>query len=186
MQVLFALFAFGFIGWLLESLQESIVRKRIVNKGFFRGPFVLSQAIGGVAVYLVGASFRAHPAAVFFIGMAGCTLVEYLAALFLEKVFQVRCWDYRTYPHTRFAHFRGRICLTISLFFGAASLAVVYVFWDMITVVTSALGPRLFWINAALVLLFAFDAIYSITKVIKARISGQALTGWALFTLKEQ
>jgi uncharacterized membrane protein len=182
MQIIFAFFVFGIMGWFLESLQESIVRHRIVNKGFFRGPFVPCQGLGGVAVYFLGAPFRAHPAAVFFIGMLLCTLVEYLTALFLEKAFHVRCWDYTTYPHTKFAQFQGRVCLTISLFFGIITLAVVYFFWDFLSAVTLALGPRLLWVDSAHVLLFAIDAVYSIAKVIKSRKSGRPLTGWALFS----
>jgi uncharacterized membrane protein len=181
-QVIFAFFVFGIVGWFLESLQESIVRHRIVNKGFFRGPFVPCQGIGGVAVYFLAAPFRGHPAAVFFVGVAVCTLVEYATALFLEKAFHVKCWDYTTYPHTRFAQFQGRVCLTISFFFGVITLAVVYFFWDAIVTVTTALGPALFWVDTALLFIFLVDAVYSITSVIKNRKNGKNLTSWALFS----
>jgi uncharacterized membrane protein len=180
--IVFAFFCLAFMGWFAESVQESIVRKKFVSKGFFYGPFVPCQGLGGLAIYFVLSSFRAWPAAVFFGGLVLATLVEYITALFLEKCFGVKCWDYRTYPHTRWCHFQGRVCLTISLFFGAISLAVVYVFWDLIMLAAAQLGSALVIVDAVLLALFACDVILSCMRVKKAVKSGKKLSGWALFT----
>jgi uncharacterized membrane protein len=181
-RVIFAFFCLAFLGWFAESVQESIVRKKIISKGFFRGPWVPVQGLGGLAVYLVLARFRAWPLAVFLGGVALGTIVEYITALFLEKCFHVKCWDYRSYPHTRWCHFQGRVSLTISLFFGAISLAVVYVFWGLIMRAAECLGVYLFVVDAALLVLFALDVAASCMRVIKAVKSGRQLSGWAVFT----
>jgi uncharacterized membrane protein len=179
---LFAFFVLGVTGWLLESVQETIVRRQLVNKGFFKGPFTLSHAIGGMGVYLVGSPFRAHPAAAFLAGMIVCTAVEYVMAVFLDKCFKVKCWDYTTYPHTKWCHFQGRICLTISLFFGVTTLFLVYVYWDFIQDAARRLGSRLFWVDSALVLLFAVDAVTTCVKLLIYKKKGIHSKSYAVFT----
>jgi uncharacterized membrane protein len=180
-RIVFAFFCLAFAGWFAESVQESIVRKKPVSKGFFYGPFVPCQGLGGLAVYFALSRLRAWPVAVFFGGMALGTVVEYITALFLEKCFHVKCWDYRTYPHTRRCHFQGRVCLTISLFFGLISLAVVYVFWDLIMRAASRLGTALFIVDAALLAFFTCDVVLSCMRVVKAGRAGKRLSGWAVF-----
>jgi uncharacterized membrane protein len=179
---LFEMFFLSFTGWALETAQESVVRKKFVNKGFFKGPYALVHGIGGVCVYLLCSPLKAHPAAVFFAGMAICTAVEYLAAVFLEKCFKVKCWDYRTYPHTRWCHFQGRICLTLSLFFGLITLFVVYFFWDFIANIARHLGAYLWLVDGALVAVFLADVIYTCRKVLRAKKAGTKIKGWAIFS----
>jgi uncharacterized membrane protein len=179
---LFEMFCLSFSGWVLETAQESIVRKKFVSKGFFKGPYVPLHGIGGVCVYLLCSPLKAHPAAVFFTGMAICTAVEYLAAVFLEKCFKVKCWDYRTYPHTRWCHFQGRICLTLSLFFGLITLFVVYFYWDFIANSARCLGTYLWLVDGALVAVFCADVMYTCRKVLRAKKAGTKIKGWAIFS----
>jgi uncharacterized membrane protein len=180
-RVIFAFFCLAFAGWFAESAQESIVRKKLISKGFFYGPYVPCQGLGALAIYFALLPLRAWPAAVFAGGLALGTIVEYITALFLEKCFGVKCWDYRTYPHTRWCHFQGRVCLTISLFFGVISLAVVYLLWDLIMLAAARLGAALFAVDAALLVFFACDVILSCIRIIKAVRTGKKLSGWAVF-----
>jgi uncharacterized membrane protein len=180
--LLFEWFVLSVTGWFLETVQESIVRKTFVSKGFFRGPYVPLHGIGGICVYMLCLPFKAHPAAVFFIGMAVCTLVEYLGAIFLEKCFKVKCWDYRTYPHTRWCHFQGRICLTMSLVFGLITLFVVYFYFDLAANIARRLEAYLWPINGALVLIFLADAIFTCRKMLRTKKAGTKIKGWAVFS----
>jgi uncharacterized membrane protein len=180
--LLFEMFFYGITGWILETVQESLVRKQFVNKGFFTGPFVPCHAIGGIAIYWAGSLFKPHPVLVFFLGAAICTLIEYLVALFLENCFKVKCWDYRTYPHTKWCHFQGRICLTISIFFGVMTLLVVYFYHDFLVTLAGFLGVYLWPVDSALILLFLADAVFSIGKLRKAGKMGRKIRGWAVFT----
>ncbi|MDR1908700.1 MAG: putative ABC transporter permease [Spirochaetaceae bacterium] len=181
-EYIFAFFCLGCTGWVLETVQETIVRKKFVNKGFFKGPFTPSHGIGGLGVYLLGSPFRAHPPLVFLTGLAVCTLVEYVMALFLERCFRVKCWDYTTYPHTRWCHFQGRICLTISLFFGLITLFVVYVYWDLIMSAAARIGKYLLPLDITLVTLFLADIVVSCAGVLRANKAGIKLKGYALFS----
>jgi uncharacterized membrane protein len=180
--IIFMLFFLGCTGWVLETVQESIVRRKFVNKGFFKGPFTLSHAIGGTFVYLIGSPFRAWPPLVFLVGVVVCTAVEYVMAIFLEKVFNVKCWDYSTYPHTRFCHYKGRICLTISLFFGFITLLVVYLYWNAGMAIIARIGSALLVVDAVLLALFAIDVVTTCVRILKAKKTGIKVKGYAVFT----
>ncbi|GMO37996.1 MAG: putative ABC transporter permease [Termitinemataceae bacterium] len=175
-------FVLGCTGWVCESIQESIVRQKFVNKGFFKGPFVLSQAIGGVCVYALGCKFKESPILVFAAGVAVCTAVEYLAAIFVEKCFKVKCWDYASYPHTKWCHFQGRICLTISLFFGLITLFLVYVYMDIILNIAAKAGSAIWIIDGILAVLFLVDVIFSCIKIFKYKKAGIKIKSWAVFS----
>jgi uncharacterized membrane protein len=182
---IFVFFLLGFLGWIAESINESITRRCFVNKGFFKGPFVLCQAIGGAAVYAVFSPLKENPLLVFLGGMALCTLIEYLVAVFLDRCFNVKCWDYRTYPHTRWCHFQGRIALTISLFFGLITLFVVYLFWDFAIGIAEGFGRYILGFDAALIVLFLLDVFFACKKVFKAKKTGSKISGFAVFSGKE-
>jgi uncharacterized membrane protein len=180
--IIFAFFMISGAGWACETINESITRRKFVNKGFFKGPFVPCQGIGGLGVYALGSLFKPYPLAVFLIGVIVCTLVEYCTALFLEKCFKVKCWDYTTYPHTKWCHYKGRIALTVSLFFGIVTLFVVYVYWDFIRYIARAAGRSLLVIDGVLIAAFCIDAAYSCTKMLRYKKAGVAVKGWAVFS----
>lgn len=180
--IIFAFFLLGNAGWVCETINESITRRKFVNKGFFKGPFIPCQGIGGLGVYALGSLFKPYPLLVFLVGAALCTAVEYGTALFLEKCFKVQCWDYRTYPHTKWCQYKGRIALTISLFFGIATLFVVYFYWDFMMTIVQYAGRSLLLIDGILIALFFIDAVYTCTKLLRYKKAGTPVTGWAVFS----
>jgi uncharacterized membrane protein len=103
-------------------------------------------------------------------------------AVFLEKCFGVKCWDYTTYPHTRWCHYKGRICLTISLFFGIITLFVVYFYWGFIMNLVSRIGRYIFPVNAALAVLFLTDVVFTCTRILRAKDAGIKVKGYAVFS----
>ena len=164
---IFQFFFCAISGWVGETIMESIVRKRFVSKGFFYGPYVPVHGLGAFAVYAAAAPFRANPLVVYLIGIVLCTVVEYLAALLLEKVFHCKSWDYRTYPYASWCHFQGRIALTTSLFFGLVALALVYFYWEAGIRLAGLLNePALTITAAALSALFLTDLVFSARRSI--------------------
>jgi uncharacterized membrane protein len=151
---------------------ESAVRRRFVSKGFFKGPWVPVHGIGAFAAYTASYPLKAWPPLVFITGTLLTTGVEYLAALFLEKVFNKRCWDYDTYPFTSWCNYKKRIALTTSLFFGLVALALIYFYWDVCMLILARIpGPALFRLDLVLIILFAIDAFFTIRKYVLNRIA---------------
>jgi uncharacterized membrane protein len=153
-----------------------------VNKGFFSGPYTISHGIGGIGVYVICSPFKAYPFLVFLAGMVICTVVEYIMAIFLEKCFRVKCWDYTTYPHTKWCHFQGRIALTTSIFFGFVTLFVVYIYWQFGLKVTELLGDFICLADGILSAVFIADAVYTCVKLLGFKKAGIKVKNYAVFS----
>ncbi|WP_010255691.1 putative ABC transporter permease [Treponema primitia] len=172
-KIVFLFFFFSLSGWVGETIMESIVRKRFVSKGFFKGPWVPVHGFGGFAVYAAGLPLKPYPPLVFISGALLCTVVEYLAALLLEKAFNKKCWDYDTYPFTWWCNYKKRIALTTSLFFGLVALALVYFYWDLAMALIRFIGPRaLFGVDLVFLGTFAVDAFFTIRRYIQNKKAG--------------
>ncbi|MDR2177033.1 MAG: putative ABC transporter permease [Treponema sp.] len=180
--IIFEFFLFSFSGWICETINETITRGKFVNKGFFSGPYTISQGIGGIGVYLICSPFKAEPLVVFAAGMAICTAVEYIMSIFLEKCFGVKCWDYTTYPHTKWCSYQGRIALTTSLFFGLITLFVVYIYWQLGVKATEFLGDFTWHVDAVLSVIFIADAVYTCTKLLRFKKAGIKIKNYAVFS----
>jgi uncharacterized membrane protein len=172
-QKAFLFFFFSVSGWIGETVMESIVRRRFVSKGFFKGPYVPVHGVGAFAVYALCAPLKAHPLLVFLAGLILCTLIEYTAALLLEKVFHIKGWDYDTYPFTKWCHYKKRIALTTSLFFGLAAFGSVYFYWDAAIGIMERINAEILVIIDILFLIgFLIDAVLTGTKCIKNNLAG--------------
>jgi uncharacterized membrane protein len=180
--IVFAFFFIACTGWVLETVQESIVRHKFVSKGFFKGPWVPLQGIGGFAMHLCLAPLQRWPILVFLVGAAVCTVLECIASVFLEKCFNVRCWDYSTYPYTKWCHYKGRICLTFFFIYGTIALFLVYFYWELCMSIISSLGGAVNIISGILLALFFVDVIYTCVKMLRYKKAGIKLRGWAAFT----
>lgn len=157
----------------MECIMESIVRRRPVNKGFFKGPWVPIHGFGALIAYGVGFPLKHSPPLVFLAGVIFCTVIEYAAALVLEKGFRVKCWDYETYPFSRWCHYKKRIALTTSIVFGFMTLGVVYFLWDAAWSLISALGPTTVrGITLVLAAAFTVDIVLTARKYLRYKRAG--------------
>ena len=172
-QFVFMFFFFSFSGWLGEVIMESTVRKRLVNKGFFKGPYVPVHGFGAFLVYAACMPLKRYPPLVFLASTLICTAVEYFAGVFLEKVFSIRGWDYETYPFTKWCHYKRRIALTTSLFFGVVATCIIYFYWDFgIFLMNLPSANLLIIIDIALCTIFFIDIIFSARRRIKNKLTG--------------
>lgn len=106
------------IGWLGESIYVSFEHKKIVNRGFLHGPFLPIYGFGAVIILISTIPVRNNYLLIFLFGMTGATLLEYATGYIMEKIFQVKYWDYSYEP----LNLNGYICLGCSIAWGACSL----------------------------------------------------------------
>jgi len=172
-EIIFLFFFFSFSGWVGECIMESIVRRRFVSKGFFKGPYVPVHGVGAFIIYAVCMPLKPYPYFVFIAGTIVTTVIEYIAALILEKVFGAKGWDYTTYPFTKKCHYKGRIALTTSVFFGLVSMCIIYFYWDagIYLMKYTAENPLLI-IGLVLCVIFLADLAYTGTKSIRNKRAG--------------
>lgn len=117
-------FIYCFLGWCWESCYVSAKKRQWVNRGFMNGPFLPIYGFGALSVLIATLPVRPFPVLVFVFGMLGATALELVTGICMEKLFHVRYWDY---SNQKF-NFKGHICLTSSIAWGAFSLAMIYGF----------------------------------------------------------
>lgn len=125
----FALWAFliyGFYGVIVEMTfcyakqYKGVIESRC---GLLYLPLSPIYGFGGVLVSIFLLPYVDDPFALFFLGMAVCTVLEYVASFGMEKLFGSVFWDYSEKP----LNLQGRICLQYSLYWGFLGLLLIYV-----------------------------------------------------------
>ena len=107
-------YTYSFLGWVFESCYVSIRKKRWVNRGFLKGPFLPIYGGGAVMMLFVSYPFKENLILTFFAGAVGATLLELVTGMLLEAIFKVRYWDY---SNQKF-NYKGHICLSSTIAWG--------------------------------------------------------------------
>lgn len=97
---------YSILGYLMESLYVSILERKWISSGLLKGPYIPLYGIGATILIKIS-PFLENPILCFFIGGIVATTLEYIASIYIEKVFHCKCWDYSQH---RF-NYQGRICL---------------------------------------------------------------------------
>lgn len=117
-QWLLFFFFYCFFGWCFESSYVSGKQGRFVNRGFMYGPFLPIYGSGAIMMLVVSSPFQNHLIAIYFAGLVGATVLEYVTGTAMEALFHVRYWDY---SYQRF-QYKGHICLSSSIAWGFLTL----------------------------------------------------------------
>ena len=108
-----------FIGWCVESTYVSMHKRKFVNRGFMRGPYLPLYGSGAIALLFACLPVKKSIVLTFLVGSVVATCLEYVTGVVMEKLFKVRYWDYSDQK----IQFQGHICLSSSIAWGF--LAVV-------------------------------------------------------------
>lgn len=122
-QWLFFFYMYCFLGWCFESAWVSFKSKKLVNRGFMRGPFLPLYGSGAIMMFVVSMPFRNNVVLTYFAGVVGATVLEYVTGVTMEALFKVRYWDYSNQPF----NFQGHICLTSSIAWGFLTILMTRV-----------------------------------------------------------
>ncbi|MCI8553450.1 MAG: putative ABC transporter permease [Clostridiales bacterium] len=162
-------FIYSFCGWLMETVLCSVHERRFVNRGFLFGPLCPIYGCGILLILTLLLPVRndiprltvAIPV-IFLAGAALASAVEYVTSWAMETLFHARWWDYTDHHF----HVNGRICLSISLAWGALATGFVYLIQPLferfvlrLGEISSPLPPLL---AAGLSALFLADTVLSV------------------------
>ena len=117
-QWLFFFYFYCFFGWCFESTYVSLKSRKLVNRGFCRGPFLPLYGSGAIMMLVVSMPFQDNLVMVYIAGCIGATVLEYVTGVTMEALFKVRYWDY---SKNKF-NFQGHICLGSSLAWGGLTI----------------------------------------------------------------
>lgn len=122
-QWLFFFYMYCFFGWCFESAWVSFKSKKLVNRGFMRGPFLPLYGSGAIMMLVVSMPFRDNVLLTYFAGVVGATVLEYITGVTMEALFKVRYWDYSNQPF----NFQGHVCLSSSIAWGFLTILMTRV-----------------------------------------------------------
>lgn len=154
-------FSYAVFGYIVEVLYCSLGQRRFVNRGFLHGPYLPIYGFGALLVIFFG-EIAHNPVFLFLLAFFGTSALEYFTGYLAEHLFNIRLWDYSTYPF----NFKGRICLLNSSLFGLLSLVVNYIIHPFLSSLIysldkSILGPG----SMIIVLLLSVDSTSSIFRM---------------------
>jgi len=121
-EIVILMTVYSIVGWFCESVFCSVSKKRILNKGFLKGPYCPIYGIGAILILGITYPVKNHPVLILIISILVSALLEYITSWLMEFVFQIRWWDYSKKKY----NFHGRICLPNSLLLGTLGFAAVY------------------------------------------------------------
>jgi len=145
-KILFYFFIYGFFGWCYESVLVSIKRKQWVNRGFLNGPIIPIYAFGSISLVAslnwllpyIPKNIVIQSGTLFVFGMLISTALEYIVSYGMEILFNARWWDYSN----KKLNVNGRICLTVSLIWGGATLILWYLMHPQVLKVYELIPTR--------------------------------------------
>ncbi len=165
-QWLFIFYFYCFIGWCIESCFVSFNKKKWVNRGFIKGPFLPLYGSGAVMMLVISKPFLEHWWAVFIAGCIGATILELITGIVMEALFKVRYWDY---SNQRF-HFKGYICLSSSIAWGGLTMLMNYVVHEPVEAIVFAIPSKvLMVITITLTIYIAGDFTLSFKAALDLR-----------------
>lgn len=155
-------FLFSVIGWICESIWCSIGTRKIVNRGFLKGPYCPIYGFGGLVISLTAEPLKGHIWLVYIIALISTSAIEYFSGWLLETLFHKKWWDYSM----RKFNIKGRVCMRNSLLFGCMGIICVYIvnplFEDFFAKLS---GEQLLIMTSMIFGLLCFDFIHSLLEM---------------------
>lgn len=105
---------YSIFGWVVESIYISICNKKLTNRGYVKGPICPIYGFGGTLAHLLLQNFAGNYVAIFIVGSAFATTLEYMTAMAMIRIFGCVWWDYSNKPF----NYKGVLCLESSVAWG--------------------------------------------------------------------
>lgn len=159
--IIFYFIIYSFLGWCLESIYKTIIFKKPTNSGFLYGPFCPMYGIGAIIMIIAG-RLSDNIIVVFIMAFLIFTIWEYVVAVFLEKVFKTKYWDYSDLKF----NIQGRICLKNSIYWGILGVLLIFVIQPVIENLTNLIPSNILkYVNIVLCIAITIDALTTIYRI---------------------
>lgn len=112
---------YSMIGWLVESIYMSFCERKIVNRGFAKGPFCPIYGFGGVLGYLILHPLEGRYIQLYIAGAVIATVFEFIVGKIMIAVFGELWWDYNEKPF----NYKGIVCLESTIAWGFYAIIII-------------------------------------------------------------
>lgn len=155
---------YSIIGWVLETMFCSLARKRFVNRGFLNGTLCPVYGFGALICVFVLYGRADNIFILFFAGMLLNTVMEYLTAVLLEKMFKAKWWDYSI----RRFNIKGRVCLRNAVIFGMLSVVLIKYIHPFVSKITGFLtNDAILIMSLAIFTALSLDLYFTIKHLVR-------------------
>lgn len=149
---------YAFFGWIIETIYTSVPAGELQDRGFLSLPIIPIYGFGALIVAFLLQPLSSHPLMIFISGIIATSALEYATSYLMEKLFNMRWWDYSQQKY----NIHGRICIKNSLLFGLLSIALVEIIHPMIHSFVDPLNPVLIRITSLIFLfMVSLDTIHA-------------------------
>ena len=114
-------FVYGFLGWCTEVAFAAVKEQRFVNRGFLNGPICPIYGVGVSAVVLLLGPYTNNLLLLYVTSVIIVTVIEGLTGWIMDVLFHSKWWDYSDMKF----NIGGYVCLTFSLIWGVACVAIM-------------------------------------------------------------
>lgn len=152
------------LGWCFETTYVSICKKKFVNRGFMKGPFLPIYGAGAVTVLFVTIPFRKNIILIYIFGALAATILEYITGELMERLFKVRYWDY---SRKKF-NYKGHICLSSTVAWGFLSILMTQIIHKPIENIVFKISSE-FRINITIIITVV--AVFDFTMAFKTALN---------------
>lgn len=153
---------YSILGWIMETTFRSICEKKIINTGFLKGPYCPIYGLGAIIMLLFFSKFENNPIFLFFIAIIALTAWEYIVGVLLEVMFHTKYWDYSNHK----INYKGRICLTNSIFWGFLGVIFIKYLHPFIEKLIKKIDFNiLIYIVGGIFILFLIDTVTTIVNI---------------------
>lgn len=149
---------YSFLGWIGEVTYAFAVVERFVNRGFLNGPFCPIYGFGALILVFFFKMHHESATRIFFISMAAAALVEYTTSYLLERLFNLKLWDYSYMTW----QLNGRISLLTLILFGLSSIAIIKLIQPRLDSFLSSISTKKLTVFAGVFALY-FAADFALT-----------------------
>lgn len=122
-EIVVLFFTYSVVGWLWETVYCSIKDRHYDYRGFLFGPYCPVYGFAVTTILICTYRVQNNLILLFIVGIIVATAFEFIASLFLEKVFHMVLWDYSDL----WGNLQGRVAPIISLFWGIGVVFLVRV-----------------------------------------------------------
>jgi uncharacterized membrane protein len=165
--ILWSFVLYSFLGVVVEMVFCLVMKGVLESRsGLLYLPLRPMYGIGGVACMVFLHHFVQQPFWIFVFGMLICTVVEYAAAVVMERVFGVVYWDYSDKP----LNLHGRICLQYSVCWGLLAFLPVYAADRYLPGLVEVFGPPAVGTTVLTVVLVLVLLCWAVTLAAIARV----------------
>ena len=155
-------FIYSFIGWFYETVLCSVEEKKLINRGFLRGPYCPVYGFGAVIDIIVLDKID-NIFVLFFLGIVLTCSLEYFTSWLLEKLFNARWWDY---SYMKF-NIKGRICLLGAIIFGLFSVLLIKLLHPFVMSLINKIDyGYLVLVTIVITLIFTVDLVITVNRLL--------------------